>query len=236
MSLIIDGTYPLPGRTQRIGLFGGTFDPVHQGHLQAAMDIKDRFDIETVYLIPAALPPHKPVRGMAHAGDRIKMIRLAISACPGLRVSDVELKRPGPSYTVDTVTYFKGIFPGDIELLFLLGVDAFFEIDTWKSFKSLLKLIPFVVMTRPDGPSMDDDMGQRGVEKFIRSRISDGYRYVSEKECFVHNENQPVYFATVRPVAISSTQIRDKLRSGRSIHRMVPKPVENYIINQGLYK
>jgi len=226
----------LPGITKRIGLFGGTFDPVHGGHLRVALDVRERFDLETVYFIPAALPPHKPVRGMADAGDRMEMIRLAISGVSGLAASDVELRRAGPSYTVDTVKYFRDIFHRDTELLFMLGIDAFFEIGTWKSYKFLFKLIPFVVMSRPDSESKGDDMGKRDVEELIQSRISAGYRYSHEKGCYVHDENQSVYFSAVQPVTISSTQIRDRVRNRRSIHAMVPEPVESYIINQGLYR
>lgn len=164
------------------------------------------------------------------------MIRLAISDISGLMVSDVELKRPGPSYTVDTVRYFKGIFPGNSELFFMLGIDAFCDIVSWKSYKSLFKLIPFVVMTRPDDGWTGSDIDEKNIEEFIQSRISAGYRYISEKGCFVHDKYQPVYLSGVQPVAISSTQIRDRIRNGRSIHTMVPEPVEKYIINQGIYR
>ncbi len=139
----------------RIGLFGGTFDPVHFGHLRAALEVKEGFGLARVFLIPAAAPPHKAREGVAPAGDRLRMVELAVDGEPGLMPSDVEIRREGPSYTIDTVTHFQREFAGVAEVFLIVGLDAFLEIDTWKSFRELLALVPVIVISRPDaaGPT-----------------------------------------------------------------------------------
>jgi len=135
---------------KRIGLFGGTFNPIHLGHIQVIQEVKKGFGLDKIllnYLSVNSTPP-KNRNGLVDAGDRIEMIRLSFSTHPDFSVSDVELKRSGPSYTIDTVRHFKSILPEDTELVLILGLDAFLEIDTWKSYKDLFLLIPFIVMSR----------------------------------------------------------------------------------------
>ena len=134
----------------RIGLFGGTFNPIHRGHLWAASEVIKRFNLDQFFLIPAALPPHKTPGAVANADDRLEMIHLAIADLSGLTVSDVELNRPGPSYTIDTVRHFKNTLANDSRIYLIMGLDAFLEIDTWKSYTELLEQIAFIVMARPN--------------------------------------------------------------------------------------
>ncbi|MBU4209797.1 MAG: nicotinate (nicotinamide) nucleotide adenylyltransferase, partial [Proteobacteria bacterium] len=140
---------------EHIGLFGGTFNPIHVGHLRAIQDVQNRFALDKCYLIPAALPPHKEPGDVVDAKYRLEMIRLAVSEYSdrlnSVIISDVELKRSGPSYTVDTVNHFKSILPYNSRLYFILGIDAFLEIDTWKSYSDLFYLTAFIVMARPRG-------------------------------------------------------------------------------------
>jgi nicotinate-nucleotide adenylyltransferase len=121
-------------KAMKIGLFGGTFDPIHFGHLRSALEVREACGLERVVLIPAAVPPHKGWGAMAAAADRLQMIELAVAGAPGLAVSDVELRRAGPSYTIDTIRDFQGEIPGG-EIALIVGLDAFLEIDTWKSFR-----------------------------------------------------------------------------------------------------
>jgi len=221
---------------KRIGLFGGTFNPVHRGHLQVAREVRKAFSLKTVYFIPVALPPHKPVFGLADAGDRMEMLQRSVSGLPGFAVSDIELNRSGPSYTVDTVRYFRNLCSAETPLFFILGMDAFLEIDTWKSHKSLFQMISFVVMSRPrSGPHGSGDP-MEDIERFIHSRISGGYRISAQQGCLVHGEKQPIFIHAVQPVDISSTRIRENIRNGRPVGGLVPAPVENYIRKQGLYR
>jgi nicotinate-nucleotide adenylyltransferase len=226
----------LYGTKKHIGLFGGTFDPIHNAHLQVASEVRERFDLDTVYLIPAALPPHKASRMLADAGDRLEMIRRGISENSGLTVTDVELKRPGLSYTVDTVRYFKGIFPDNTALSFIVGIDAFLEIDTWKSYQTLFELVQFIVMSRPDSAPFGHDAGRKAIDDFIPARVSDAYRWISDKGCYVHDHNQPIHLTVVTPMAISSTVVRGRIRKGRAIDDLVPERVAAYIAAKGLYQ
>ncbi|MFH2219755.1 MAG: nicotinate-nucleotide adenylyltransferase [Pseudomonadota bacterium] len=219
----------------KIGLFGGTFNPIHLGHIGAALEVKKVFALEKIYLIPSALPPHKEPRGVSDARDRMEMARLAVLNHPDFCVSDVELNRSGPSYTIDTVRHFKSILPDDADLHFILGLDAFLEIDTWKSYRDLFQLISFIVMTRPDRAYRDTAKMRQALAAFIESRMSVGYRFSLTESCYVHNEKQPVYMIDVPPADISSTMIRKHVSEGRSVRAMVPESVADFITNRGLY-
>jgi nicotinate-nucleotide adenylyltransferase len=222
--------------TKRIGLFGGTFNPVHRGHLQVAGEVRNAFSLKTVYFIPSALPPHKPVFGLADARERMEMLEQSVSGLPGFTTSDIELNRSGPSYTVDTVRYFRDLFSADTAMFFILGMDAFLEIDTWKSYKSLFQMIAFVVMSRPEsGPHGGGDPVEY-LEHFVRSKISDGYRISTQRDRLDHREKQPIFVYAVQPVDISSTRIRENIRGGRPVGGLVPVSVENHIRKQGLYR
>ncbi len=224
---------------KRIGLFGGTFNPIHRGHLQVIQEVKEAFELDQIKLIPAALPPHKEPRGVADAQDRLQMIRLAVANYPALMqsvvVSDVELKRPGPSYTIDTIRYFMQVLPENTGHYFILGLDAFHEIDTWKSYPELFELVPFIVMARPGVYRHDRDLMWKILEKYIKSRISDAYRFSVSRSCYVHAEKQPIFAFDATPVEISSTQIRESIKNRRSITSLVPEKVEDFIKTKGLY-
>lgn len=219
----------------KIGLFGGTFNPIHRGHLRAALEVQQTFALEKTYFIPSALPPHKEPRGVSDAKDRMEMTRLAVIEYPGFTVSDVELKRSGPSYTIDTVLGFKSTMPENAELYFILGIDAFLEIDTWKSYRNLFQLIPFIVMPRPDAACSGTRMMWDTLEAHLKSSISDGYRFSVSKACFIHDEKQPIFVPDIAALDISSTKIRKRVKEGRSIASLVPESVEDFIKRKGLY-
>ena len=132
----------------RLGLFGGTFNPIHLGHLRAAIEVQEAFGLEKILLIPSARPPHKQADQVASAGDRLEMVRLAVQGEPLLEASDVELARPGPSYTIETLRYFQDRFGPESQVFFVVGQDAFSEIATWKSYQALFSIAHFVVMAR----------------------------------------------------------------------------------------
>jgi nicotinate-nucleotide adenylyltransferase len=219
----------------RIGLFGGTFNPIHHGHLRAAAEIQESFDLRKLYLIPAALPPHKDLKNVIPAAERIEMTRLAIQDYPEFMLSDVELKRSGPSYTVDTVQAFQSHLEPGSDLFLIMGLDAFLEIDTWKSYKRLVQMLPIIVMARPLAQSSATLTEWSVMTELIHSQISNAYQYSDEKQCYLHEQYQPIYRHAVSMLDISATEIRQLVRQKRSIRFLVPQSVENYILKQGIY-
>lgn len=223
----------------RIGLFGGTFNPVHNGHLKAVYEVQKRFALDKSYIIPSAIPPHKEQDGVVDAKDRIEMIRLAVSSSPDIMksvvISDVELKRSGPSYTIDTVFHFKSILPEDSRIYFILGLDAFLEIDTWKSYMDLFLLTSFIVITRFPAEQNDISIMRKSLENYLQNRISLNYKYSYSQSCYVNDERKPVFFFDVNPLNISSTRIRTLVSMGRSIRLFVPEKVDDLIKTKGLY-
>jgi nicotinate-nucleotide adenylyltransferase len=218
-----------------IGLFGGTFNPIHLGHLRAAQEVKEGFGLARVYFIPSAIPPHKGSSDLAKAQDRYQMLAEAIYENPGFVASDVELKREGRSYTIDTVLYFKSILEKDTPCYLIVGSDAFLEIDTWKSFRGLFDLIPFIVMKRPSEIHGKYDFFNM-LARYIRENITGGYELSKDASCFHHAGKQPICLFDVTPMDISSTKIRDLVRKDASVKYLVPGVVEKYIQTKGLYK
>jgi nicotinate-nucleotide adenylyltransferase len=219
----------------RIGLFGGTFNPIHYGHLRAAKEVCEGFDLENLYFIPSALPPHKDIQEVASVGDRLEMTRLAIAGNPEFILSDVELKRPGLSYTIDTVKHFKDSLNTDVDLFLVMGADAFFEIDTWKSFKQLFRMLPMIIMTRPLPDDRPRNLDWGNMTGFIQKKIFDAYQFSAKDSCYRHDRRHPVYRFNISMLDISGTKIRQLVRQDQSIRFLVPESVENYIYERGIY-
>lgn len=221
---------------RKTGLFGGTFDPVHFGHLRSAYEVRTKFSLDKVCFIPAAVPPHKQPSSVADAKDRLGMISMAVSDYPGFCVSDVELNRSGPSYTIDTVKHFKANQAEPTLLYLIVGLDAFLEINTWKSFKELFHLVPFIVMTRPGLSCPDSGDRTAALYDFLNAEISGGYSFSSKDSCYIHETNQPVYVFEVSRMDISSTKIRELAGKGESVCFLTPAKVELFIESRGLYR
>jgi nicotinate-nucleotide adenylyltransferase len=220
----------------RIGLFGGTFNPIHVGHLQAAGNVQKSFALNKICLIPSALPPHKATEDVVDAEDRMEMIRLAIPPLANFLVSDVELSRSGPSYTIDTVIHFKASLHPETRLFLIMGIDAFLEINTWKSYRKLLRLIPVIAMARPGIRNHSGRSGWKIFEKYLISSISPDYMFSVPQGCYFHPENQPIFLFSGNPRDVSSTKIRNLIKTGGSIKDMVSETVEEYIKAKGLYQ
>ncbi len=219
---------------KKIGLFGGTFNPIHRGHLRAAEQVREGFGLSRVFLIPAALPPHKTPGEVAAAADRLQMTALALENIDGLSVSDVELKRAGPSYTIDTVRHFKDQLQGRGELFLIVGLDAFLEIDSWHAYEDLLAQIAFIVINRcPSGG--DVDAGWKRLGDYLQGRISPHYRLDTSRSCFRRPGSQPIHVWAIDAVDVSSTRIREMIKKGRPIDQLVPPKVAQYILTKGLY-
>lgn len=220
----------------RIGLFGGTFNPIHRGHLWAALEVQKRFNLDRIFLIPAALPPHKTSGQVAKADHRLGMINLAVADCSGLTVSDVELNRLGPSYTIDTIRYFKDTLDRDARIFLIMGLDAFLEIHTWKSHQELLEQIAFIVIARPGKDYAEVRQGWEALAVYFKSTLSADYQFDAADGCYKSDRKQPVYICDIQALDISSTKIREKVKKKQSIKNLVSPGVADYIQSKGLYR
>ena len=218
---------------ERIGLFGGTFNPIHNGHLRAVACVREGFRLDTVVLIPAAVPPHKQSRNIAPAADRLEMVRLAAAGLEDTVVSDVELVRSGPSYTIDTVRCLRGQFDAGTQMFFIVGGDAFLEIDLWKDCQGLFSAISMVVLDRPAAQRSASFF--QTIHEFLRTRISDGYLPEEDGRSFSHSRLKTVYLYTGELIDMSSTRIRQRIGRGEAVSGELPPPVEDYVRRKGLY-
>jgi nicotinate-nucleotide adenylyltransferase len=219
----------IKGRVQkkRIGLFGGTFNPIHSGHLRGAEEIREAFRLQEVIFIPAAIPPHKGTKEVIEAKHRLEMVRLATATNPFFSTTDIELLRPEKSYSIDTLRYFSKRHQETF--FFILGRDAFGEIETWKDFQHLFSLCNFIVMTRP------------GSQKALSSSplpeaLAPLFRYDRKVRGWVHTSGHIVYFKEITVLDISSTKIRERIERGESVKYLIPSEVEAYILKNRLYK
>jgi nicotinate-nucleotide adenylyltransferase len=210
-----------------MGLFGGTFNPIHLGHLRGAEEIRETFGLEKVIFIPAAIPPHKEMGGMMDASHRLEMVRLAVSTNPYFSISDIELKRSGKSYSIDTIRYFREIHQGP--LFFILGRDAFLEIETWKEFKTLFSLCHFIVMARPGSQ-------EKGHVSTLPGGLTFYFKYNPAAEAWVHASGNDLSLKEITFLDISSTKVRLLMERGESIRYLIPTEVEAYIREKGLYQ
>ena len=163
------------------------------------------------------------------------MARLALKDLSSITVSTMETDRPGPSYTVDTLEAFNEILPPDTALFFLVGVDAFLEIHTWKTFERLFDMTAFVVMSRPKQDGTPLSLTPL-VVNYVHRLISEAYKLTSDGQALAHPEKKTIYLSQVTPIPIASSQIRDKVRLGKPIHDWVNPAVSDYIEKKGLYR
>ena len=211
------------------GLFGGTFNPVHLGHLKVISHVREAFSLDRVYLIPSSMPPHKKDLDLAPAGERHEMVKRSIRNIPGLTASDVELVRQGPSFTIDTLDTFQGLRPQS-RLYFIMGSDAFFDIGTWKEAGEIFTRVPLIIMNRAGDPVKIHQMA-----RLLETTISRRYIFQEKEHAFRHPELKPVHLIDVPKIRISSTMIRQYIKQGRSISSMVPEPAWKIIKQKGLY-
>ncbi len=202
-------------RVTRIGVMGGTFDPIHYGHLVTAEEARVQFSLDSVLFVPNRHPPHKDPADVTNPEDRYLMTFLATVSNPRLSVSRVEIDRPGASYTIETILALSSKYP-DAELHYITGADAILQIlrGEWERAKELLGLCQFIAATRP-GFTLDFDTLRRSN--------------------FTGRALDNVHVMAIPALAISSTEIRSRVRTGRPIKYLVPEPVEAYIVKHQLY-
>ena len=224
-----------PLAVRSLALFGGTFDPVHRGHLAAARAARDRFHLDAVHFIVAARPPHKRRAPLSSYPHRVAMAALACACQPGFIVSLIEagsdLSGTGTFYSVDIVRAYRKRLPRSAHLYFLIGVDAFLDIAKWREPEALLDSCDFIVVSRP-GFSLEQ----------LRAALPQGMLAVGRTSnrgaprAALRLRRSTVHLISSVHVEVSSTEIRGRAALGRSIRGLVPSAVEDYICKQALYR
>jgi len=198
----------------RIGIFGGTFDPVHYGHLLLAETCREQLRLDEIRFVPAATPPHKLHHEISDGKVRADMLALAVAGYREFVVDHRELKRKGPSYTVDTLQEFTVEFPG-AELYFLTGADSLRDFLSWREPERIIRLATLVCCNRPGLPKLQDAQ----VEKWVGPEIADR-----------------ILTLQMPGTDISGSEMRDRVRNGRSLRFLTPRAVEVFVIEHGLYR
>jgi nicotinate-nucleotide adenylyltransferase len=193
---------------RKIGLMGGTFDPVHLGHLLAAESAREAVKLDEVWFVPTSVPPHKP-QPKAGADARLAMLEAAIAGHPPFRTETAEFKREGASYTIDTVLGLQEQHP-DVQFYWIVGSDMMNDLPNWRRIEELAELVTFIGLERPDQASDTTEL-----PAFLRRKL---------------------HRAAMPPMGISSTDIRRRLKEGRSVRYQVPERVLDYIQRNGLYE
>lgn len=195
----------------RLGLFGGSFDPIHLGHLILAESCREACGLDCVWFMVAGAPPHKPANGRTHIDDRLEMARIAIAGHSAFEVSELEARRPGPHYSVETLEQVRVLRPED-SLFFLIGADSLVDLPMWRQPRRIAELASLVVVNRPGidlGPGTVPDLGPNAM---------------------------PIQRVDIPPIGIRSQDLRQRIRQGRSIRYQVPRGVQAYIEAKGLYQ
>lgn len=211
---------------QRIGLLGGTFDPIHNGHLRLAAHVLNVLELDSVLFIPAARPPHKGHATVTPFKHRYEMVKIAIRDSRFF-VSDMETRRSGPSYSVDTLKELRGQLDAESSLFFIIGTDALAEVKTWKDWQQLLDFADLAVVARPDYPL--------GLIREVAEGLG-RYSYDPVRSCW-HAPDHPgrIYAVNMPHIEISSTDVRQKLLAGVSPVGLIPAAVNEYIVGKGLF-
>lgn len=212
----------------KTGILGGTFNPIHLAHLRIAEEVQQACQLDRVLFIPAATPPHKEVAGEVSFAHRFAMVEAAIRRCPGFLVSDLETRRDGKSFSVDTLEILRREDP-DGERYFIIGLDSYRDIASWKDFARIFSLSHLVVITRP-GVALRDPLEPLPIA------MHRDFCYDEQAEGMRHKSGNSLIFLKETHLDISSTQIRAMVTEGRSIRHLVPPEVADYIEEHGLYR
>jgi nicotinate-nucleotide adenylyltransferase len=211
----------------RIGIFGGTFNPIHLAHLRSAEEVREAQHLDRILFIPSATPPHKRRNGLAPAPHRLAMVRLAIRGNPHFRVSTIEIDRRGRSYSVDTLRALHAQLPQTC-FFFILGMDAFREISTWKEYTHLFDLCNLAVTSRP---AYDAAPPLRSLPVAVRA----DFCYRRDLKRLEHRTGNQLIFQRISDLDISASAIRQRLQRGLSIRYLVSTSIERYIARHRLY-
>src|SRR5262249_12090717 len=206
-------------RNMRIAIMGGTFDPIHNGHLAAAQSVAKTFQVDEVHFVPAFSPPHKQTRGITSPFHRFAMVALATVSFDRFRTSTIEVDALERRYTVETLDAMKTAYPG-ADLLFIVGTDMYQEIETWKNFRQLFELAHLVIVNRPGFPFREDIAP---------------YQILNEEQTVTLPAEASVFYLPFVEQPISSTTIRDDRKRGEGVSQWLPPHVWSYIEKNRLY-
>jgi len=212
-----------------VAIYGGTFDPFHNGHLRMAIEVRESLGLPVLYLVPSARPPHKPHLPVSPAEHRLAMARAAVAGVEGIEVLDLELRREGPSYSLLTVLEVKEANPG-AGVLFVIGADAFSEIATWHRYGELLDACDFLLLPRPGTPP------EAPFPPGVLLEPEGNRCYSLPGRTFRLPGGRKVLCPALPVLDISSRSVREKVRRGRSLRGLVAPEVERYIADHGLYR
>ena len=212
----------------KTGILGGTFNPIHIAHLSIAREVQEACQLDRVLFIPAAEPPHKDVAGQVSFTHRLAMVEAAIVDDPDFQASDLEMKRSGKSYSVDTLDILREQDPGG-ERFFIIGLDSYRDIGLWKDYPRLFSLSHVVVTTRP-GVIVNEPLAPLPVA------MHKDFCYSEKPGELLHKSGNKLIFLTETCMDISSTKIRSMLAKGQDVQKYVPAAVIDYIKTHGLYK
>lgn len=218
----------------RLGLYGGAFNPIHRCHLLVAETAKTRLGLETVLFIPTGDPPHKPPLDFTPAGHRLEMVRLAIEPYPYFQVSDIETTRPAKSYTIDTVSELQTTHPADTPFIFIIGLDAFKEIPSWREPERLLELCDFAVVSRPGSLFKSlEKLTILGIkDRAPLERLDAGQVEVQEVRL---KSGKSLWGLPIPPCNVSAQDIRKRLKHRQNLENLLPAAVESYILQHNLF-
>ncbi len=211
----------------KIGIFGGTFNPIHFAHLRIAEEIRDTFRLARVIFVPASTPPHKPLAENLSFERRLEMVKMAVKSNPFFTVSDIEGNRKGKSYSIDTLHLFRELHPQD-EFYFIMGSDSFAEFSSWKQYTAIFNCCNIVAITRPG-------VHIASLREALPVDIARDFCYYEAEKRLAHKSGYSVYYMVGTQLDISSTAIREMVKIGRSVKYLVPEPVEQYINEQRIY-
>jgi nicotinate-nucleotide adenylyltransferase len=213
-SAVLPDALEVEPRPRRIGVLGGTFDPPHVGHLWLATLAADAIGLDRVLFMPAAQPPHKGGQLVTRATDRLLMTRLAIAGNPVFELCTIEMERPGPSYTIDSIIELENLYGADARLVLLMAADSLAQIDTWREPDRLLERVEWAVGPRPGSPLPE------------RSSLEARFGELASR----------IHLLTGPSLDLSSSEIRRRVAAGHAIRYLVPRGVEELITERGLYR
>lgn len=219
----------------KLGLLGGSFNPIHNGHLTIARLVRDRLHLDQVLFIPTGDPPHKRDGSLAPAKDRYEMVRLALAGTSSFDLLDIEIRRTGKSYSIDTIRELQRQFGSSAELCFLIGLDAFLDLPNWKEPLELLRACRFVVVPRPGQSfrSLADMPLLPALDAKVLAELDAG---ALPQLDIAMPSGQNITCLPIPPCSISSSDIRQRIRQGTTPANMLPPPVESYILQHRLYQ
>lgn len=228
-----------PGRPtsgpRKLGILGGTFNPIHRCHLVLAREVRTRLALDEIVFIPTGDPPHKPDDHLASAEHRMAMVRLALEDVPGFTLSDIEVRRPGRSYSIDTLTALRHDLGADTELFFCIGLDAFLDFESWRQPNDVLRTCNFVVASRP-GARFESLSGLTILRPLDRSRLQTLDAGRIDQLSLPLPSGRSLHLLTMTPCPVSASTIRTRLGQGLTVEGLLPPRVERYIIRTGLYQ